>query len=106
MGSFGNWQSPLSQFATAYAEPVNRRIALVKDAAAFAEAYLDGFHRQFLQIQEHYRTFRRAFDALFAHYVPDSESNIRHAWIEVLARLDSTNVRALVARIREQIHLP
>jgi len=102
-GTFNDYASPLTEFTTAYAQPVNRRRGFLKDPKGFAQAYLDGFQTQFLHIQEDYRLRRRAFDSLFSHVPSQEQGSFAYRWKRVLARLDGTEVTEIVSMIRGNI---
>jgi len=50
MGTFNDYRTDLEHFAAAYAEPVNRRIALLADPAEFAVLYVESFVARFSKI--------------------------------------------------------
>jgi hypothetical protein len=102
-GAFGEYKLPLETFALHYARPVNSRDKVVPSPQAFAQAYLDAFHEQFVRIQGDYRKRRRAFDTLFKHCKYDTGGSFAYRWECVLRRLDQTNPDALVEAIRRQI---
>ena len=105
-GTFGDYETPLEAFADDYAQPVNRRLELVSDPAAFAQAYLDAFLEHFTHIRQDYRKRRRAFDTLFKHRRRDPGGSFAYRWEKVLERLDHTEPAALTAAIRRCIRLP
>jgi len=104
-GCFMEYQSPLATFASAYAAPVNRRTAFMRNATEFAEMYLEAFHTRFEQTQQEYRRRRRAFDNLFKHQPIDPAGNFAYRWQCVLKRLDASDPQALTAAIRRHIEV-
>ncbi len=104
-GTFTDYKSDLKTFAADYAQPINRRIAFVPNAAAFAEAYLQGFVERFTRIQQEYRKRRRAFDTLFKHLRHDERGSFAYRWDKVLDRLDWTDPQAVADSIRHHLTL-
>ena len=102
-GTFNDYASPLSEFTTAYAQPVNRRRPVLRDPGAFATAYLGGLRERFLHIQGEYRLRRRAFDSLFSHVPSQEQGSFAYRWMRVLARLDATDAGEVVDLIRGNI---
>ena len=102
-GTFNDYASPLSEFTTAYAQPVNRRRTFLRNAADFAQAYLAGFQERLLHVQGEYRLRRRAFDTLFAYVPGQEQGGFAYRWRRVLARLDGTDVNEIVSMIRGNI---
>jgi hypothetical protein len=104
-GTFNDYLSDLTLFASEYAGPINRRIALVADPRRFTEAYLEAFVGRFTRIQEEYRKRRKAFDTLFKYSPTRAGGGFALRWEKVLERLDRTDPHAVAARIREQVVL-
>ena len=104
-GSFGEYKSPLVQFAAHYASVVNKRDTILPDPIAFAEAYLASFRLQFLHIQGDYRKRRRAFDTLFKHCRYDPGGSFAYRWECTLRRLDETDPEILVRAIRKLVRV-
>ncbi len=104
-GTFVGYEDPLERFAAAYAEPVNRRVFMVPNPAAFAEAYLTGFQTEFKRIQQEYRKRRGAFDTLFNHCKNKGPGSFNDRWHKVLQRLDQTDRDALTDAVRRCIKL-
>lgn len=102
-GAFGEYLSPLENFAEHYAQPVNQRAKFVPDAREFAELYLQAFREQFVHIQDDYRKRRRAFDTLFKHCKYDPAGSFGYRWECALRRLDQTNADKLLEAIRRHI---
>lgn len=102
-GTFTEYQTPLAANAAAYAGPVNRRAALMPDAAGFAEVYLESLRARFGQIRDEYFRRRRAFDNLFKHQEIDPQGNFAFRWQRVLQRIEETDLDALEAAIRGNI---
>ena len=103
MGTFGDFGLPLEHFASGYAEPVNRRLPLVRCREEFANAYLDAFLERFTHIQQEYFKRKPAFDSLFSHQRLDEKGNFRFRWEQVLKRLRETDPKALTEAIRKHI---
>jgi hypothetical protein len=101
-GTFNNYDSPLITFAAGYACPVVSRLTRVANPATFTAAYLGALAERLLEMQEEYRLKRRAFDTLF-QYSKQGEKTFSWRWARVLARLDKTDVPALVQAIRTAI---
>ncbi len=101
-GTFNDYESPLVAFAADYARPILSRVARVANPAGFTAAYLSALSERLLEMQEEYRLKRRAFDTLFQHS-KQGEKTFSWRWAKALARLDKTDVSALVGRIRETI---
>ena len=101
-GTFNDYESPLVTFAAGYARPVVIRAARVCDSTAFADVYLNALSDRLLEMQEEYRLKRRAFDALFL-YSKQGEKTFAWRWAKALARLDKTDVPALIGQIRKTI---
>ncbi|MCX7040046.1 MAG: hypothetical protein NT005_13050 [Spirochaetes bacterium] len=104
-GTFNDCATPLAEFTPPYANPVNRRRAQVPDAAAFAEAYLEGFVERFTWIQGEYRRRRRAFDTLFTYRPRAGAVGFADRWQSVLARMDSSDPRELAGLIRATLKI-
>jgi hypothetical protein len=105
MGTFGDFGLPLEHFASGYAEPVNRRLPLVRCREEFANAYLDAFLERFTHIQQEYFKRKPAFDSLFSHQRLDEKGNFRFRWEQVLKRLQETDPKALTEAIRKHIRI-
>lgn len=103
-GTFNDYASPLERFAADYARPVLSRAQNVQNLAAFASAYLAAFSERLTEMQEEYRLKRRAFDTLFQHS-KQGERTFSWRWAKALARLDKTNVAALIEKVRAAIAL-
>ncbi|HOE60510.1 MAG TPA: hypothetical protein PK770_06200 [Kiritimatiellia bacterium] len=102
-GAFTLYEEPLEQMAEAYADPVNKRIALMPNPEAFAETYLASFRQRFVTLQQEYRRRRHAFDKLFKHRPVDPAGSLAYRWQCILARLDATDAETLTEAIRSQI---
>jgi hypothetical protein len=103
MGTFNDFKLPLGYFAKGYAEPINRRLPLVRRPAEFANAYLEAFLERFTHIQQEYFKRKSAFDRLFSHERLDEKGNFRFRWEQVLKRLRETDPKALTEAIRKHI---
>ncbi|HON06756.1 MAG TPA: hypothetical protein PLW02_01500, partial [Verrucomicrobiota bacterium] len=90
-GSFGNYLTPLEDFAESYAKPILKRWNYLIEPFDFMEAYLDGFNYRFSEIQSEYRERRRAFATLFRHRRRHEGGSLAFRWECVLERLDNTN---------------
>jgi hypothetical protein len=101
-GTFTDYTSPLSTFASGYAYPAVWRAEFVPKPDLFIETYLDSLSVRLLEMQEECRLKRRVFDALFQHSKQGPET-FSDRWSKALDRLGNTDVAALVARIREEI---
>ena len=101
-GTFNDYESPLVKFAVGYARPVVIRATRVSNPNTFAEAYLTSLTERLLEMQEEYRLKRRAFDALFQHS-KQGDKTFSCRWAKALARLDKTDVPALIDQIRKAI---
>lgn len=105
-GSFGDYHTPLREFAEQYAEPVNRRAHLVfPHQRRFAETYLRAFHERFAEIQQEYRAERYSFNRLFASLGRDPNGSFGKRWDEVLQRLDRTDPDTITREIRRHIRV-
>lgn len=105
-GTFVNYEEPLTLDIEAYADPVNRRVSRMPNAAEFADIYLSTFLTRFQHVQETYRARRRAFDSLFKHRPWDPNGSMAYRWFHVLARLDAAHAEELTAAIRAHIRIP
>ena len=94
-GTFTNYDGPLAEHVEYYAKPVNRRAALMPNAAEFADIYLAAFIEGFAHIQRTYRDRRRAFDSLFKHRPWDPNGSMAYRWFHVLKRLDAADPYAV-----------
>ncbi|MCP5522062.1 MAG: hypothetical protein H7A46_11000 [Verrucomicrobiales bacterium] len=105
-GSFGDYRTPLKEFADQYAEPVNRRAHLVvPQQRRFAEAYLAAFQGRFAEIQQEYRDDRGSFNRLFASLGRDPNGSFGKRWDEVLKRLDQSDPGEITRAIRRHIRV-
>lgn len=103
-GTFNDFTSAeLCCFAEAYARPIRKRLHLVADAPAFAQAYLQSFVERFREIQEEYRRHRSKFDMLFRYVPPDAAGNFPFRWQCVLARLDQADPEEIARHIHRHI---
>ena len=98
-GTFTDYTSPLARFAPEYARPFAARRARLADPEAFRNEYLAGLQEKLLRLQNEYRRRRRAFDTLFKHSKQDPGA-FASRWRSVLARLDQTDMAALVDLVR------
>ena len=105
MGTFVDYRTDLEHFAAEYAEPVNRRLALLADPEEFAALYVDAFVARFSKIQLEYRKRKRAFDTLFKHRPRDEAGSFAYRWECVLDRLRQADPRKLGDLTRGFIHI-
>jgi hypothetical protein len=99
-GTFVDYQRDLLQSAAAYGKCVARRAAQSSNPVSFVNAFLDAFEERFAQMQKDYRRRRRAFDTLFKHKRRDEGGSFAYRWERVLKRLDETDLKDLVEKIR------
>lgn len=104
-GTFADYRHDLIHFASGYADPVNRRIPDLVNAAEFAQAYLAGFRARFAAIKEEFLRRKRAFFTLFRHGRYDQEGAFAYRWERVLERLERSDAGALAEAIANHIHL-
>lgn len=102
-GAFGNFQTPLENFAEAYALPVVKRWNWIAEKEVFIASYLEGFIREFSRIQQDYWKRRRAFDSLFKHRPRDEGGSLAYRWECVLQRLDKTDPVKIAILIERKI---
>ena len=100
---FTDFRRSLAETAPAYASPVNKRLAVLVQPAAFAQAYLDGFVERFGRIQQEYRRRKRAFDSLFKHQPPVEGGNLSYRWLRVLERMNQASAPDLGELVRNHI---
>jgi hypothetical protein len=102
-GTFTDFRRSLAESAPEYARSVNKRLPMLIQPMAFAQAYLSGFTERFEKIQQEYRRRKRAFDNLFKHQPPVEGGNLSFRWLRVLERLSQADPQALKELIRKQI---
>jgi hypothetical protein len=102
-GAFGNFRTPLEEFAEHYAMPVVKRWEFLADKEGFVFSYLEGFIKEFIRIQNDYWKRRRAFDSLFKHRPRNESGSFAYRWECVLKRLDSTDPIRVAACIDSKI---
>lgn len=102
-GTFTDFRRSLSESAPEYANSVNKRLSILTQPEAFAQAYLDAFVERFVKIQQEYQRRKRAFDNLFKHQPPVEGGNLSYRWLRVLERMNQANPQALKDMIRKQI---
>ena len=103
MGTFADYRTNLEHFAAEYAEPVNRRLALLTDPEEFAALYVNAFVTRFAKIQFEYRKRKRAFDTLFKNRHRDEAGSFAYRWERVLDRLRRAAPQSLGNLIRSHI---
>lgn len=101
-GSFVNYERDFSEYVANYAVPVLRRRKYVTEYENFALAYIEGFRRRFVEVQESYRANRRAYDTLFRDRPYDTNGSGAYRWARALQRLDAGDVDALVAILKKE----
>ena len=101
-GSFVNYEHDFTEYVANYAAPVLRRKKYVTEYQNFALSYIEGFRRKFVEIQESYRTHRRAYDTLFRDRPYDTNGSGAYRWARALQRLDGGDVEALVAILMKE----
>ena len=101
-GSFVNYERDFAEYVATYAVPVLRRRKYVTEYENFALAYVEGFRRRFVEVQEAYRSRRRAYDTLFRDRPYDTNGSGAYRWARALQRLDGGNADALAAILRRE----
>ncbi len=104
-GTFGDFRRTLLDLCPAYADCLNRRIDILPDRQAFADAFLMGFIERFGHIRHEYARRKRAFDTLFKHQRRDEGGSFAYRWECVLARLQVNDPVKLADRIRENMRV-
>jgi hypothetical protein len=104
-GTFVDYTSDLDRHASAYAEPINRRLPFLPYPRDVAATYMEAFFERFLHIQQEYRKRQRAFDTLFKHRLRDEHGSFAFRWERILDRLNRSDATALAANIRRHIQL-
>lgn len=99
-GTFTDFESPLDRFAPEYARPVLSRLKWVLDPQPLIEAYVTAFSQRLCDIQNEYRSQRRAFDTLFKHSKQEPGA-FAWRWRKVLQRLEQTDMPALAGMLRQ-----
>ncbi|MBI5685572.1 MAG: hypothetical protein HZC54_10865 [Verrucomicrobia bacterium] len=102
-GTFTDFRRSLAESAPEYAKSVNKRLPMLSQPGAFAQAYLDAFAERFERIQQEYRLRKRAFDNLFKHQPPVEGGNLSYRWLRVLERMNLADPLALKELIRKEI---
>ncbi len=102
-GSFVNYLHTFEESVAPYAHVVRTRAKLVPDVAAFAQAYVEAFHRKLEETQANYRARRRAFDDLFVHRPFDVAGSGAYRWAKILERLDHCNPAHVAACLADVI---
>lgn len=105
-GTFSDYRGEFKDQAEAYADAVNRHLAVVPDPRAFAEAFLAALEERFSAIQKEYRRRQRAFDTLFKHRPWDEGGSFAFRWQQVLARLDRADAHEIAKAIRAHVTMP
>ena len=102
-GSFVNYEQEFVEYVAQYARPVIRRKDYVTDYAGFAAAYVDGFLKKLIEVQNSYRARRTAFDELFSDRPYDTNGSGAYRWACALRRLDACDPEGVAALLREAI---
>ena len=102
-GSFVNYLHTFEDSVAPYANVVRRRVKMVADPEAFAEAYVTAFERKLAETQAKYRERRRAFDELFVHRPFDVAGSGAYRWAKTLERLDQCDPANVANCLREAI---
>jgi len=102
-GSFVDYQRELAEGVADYAEPVRSRKAYVTDYDAFAKTFVDAFVAKVAEVQESYRSRRKAFDGLFADRPFDTNGSGAYRWSRALARLDRAEPEELKQKLLDAI---
>lgn len=102
-GSFVEYQNPLEDSVGLYAEFVVCRKKMLAQYEAFAKAYVDGFRKSLVDMQESYRARRAAFDNLFIDRPYDTNGSGAYRWSMTLQRLDSCDPDKIATLLSEAI---
>jgi hypothetical protein len=102
-GSFVEYQNPLEDSVGLYAEFVVCRKKMLAQYEAFAKAYVDGFRKSLVDMQESYRARRAAFDNLFIDRPYDTNGSGAYRWSMALQRLDSCDPDKIATLLSEAI---
>ena len=102
-GSFVNYLHSFEDSVAPYANVVRRREKWVADPAAFAAEYVASFRQALVDVQEKYRSHRRAFDCLFVNRPFDVAGSGAYRWAKTLERLDACDPEAVSRRLSEAI---
>ena len=103
-GSFTDYESPLDVLAKDYAAAAIRRREFVADFAAFSNAYVAGFRRRLVEVQNAYRARRKAFDSLFADRPYDTNGSGAYRWACALRRLDACDPDRVANALAAALH--
>jgi len=102
-GSFVDYRRELVEGVADYAEPVRSRKAYVTDYVAFANTFVDAFVAKVAEVQNSYRSRRKAFDGLFADRPFDTNGSGAYRWSSALARLDRAEPEELKRKLLDAI---
>ena len=102
-GSFVEYSRPYGEYVADYAAAVTRRRTFVVDFVSFAAAYVEGFRRRLVEVQDAYRARRKAFDNLFIDRPYDTNGSGAYRWACALRRLDECDPAAVAARLEKAI---
>lgn len=102
-GSFVDYERELAEGVADYAEVVRSRRNFVTDYQTFAAEYVNAFADKIAEVQNSYRTRRKAFDGLFADRPFDTNGSGAYRWARALARLDRADVAELKTKLMEAV---
>lgn len=102
-GSFVDYEGDYASAVDVYAEVIRRRVRYVSDPAAFAAEYVAAFARRLAEVQQAYRSRRRAFDELFSDRPYDTNGSGAYRWAKALSRLDGCDVAAVAGLLKAAI---
>lgn len=102
-GAFGDYRTPLLNWADEYACPILSRSEGMNDLKSFIQAYVDACIEAFRHTQHEYRRRRAGFDMLFKHRPREEAGSFGYRWERVLQRLDTTDCDALGRALRASL---
>lgn len=102
-GSFVNYEQDFADYVSHYADFVSRRRSYVVDLAGFASAYVEGFRRKLVAVQDSYRARRASFDGLFRDRPYDAKGSGAYRWMRVLQRLDTCDPNQVASLLEKAI---
>jgi len=103
-GTFNNYEKPLFESVTAYAQCILKHSSRSRKPDIFIEEFLHSFGKKFLWTQTEYAKRKRAFDRLFIDLPMDAAGSLAYRWDRVLKRMEETNVDELTTSIRTSLH--
>ena len=102
-GSFINYEMPFESYVARYADVVLSRRAFLADYEDFAKAYVTGFKRRLIAVQQTYRMRRAAFDKLFSDRPYDTNGSGAYRWACALKRLDECDPEKIVELLAKAV---